>query len=153
MVEHLDECPLRPFVITGVACADFTVPVITEPYAVELAAIACYVFTCGNLGMLPCLDGILLGRKPVGIITHRMKHIEAAQPLIACIDVGSYVSQRMAYMQPGSRRIREHVKHIELGLIVVNFGFIRIVFLPVLLPALFYILMSVIHYRVISRKS
>ena len=66
--------------------------------------------------MLSCLDGILLCRQSECVISHRMKHIEAAQTLVTAIDVARDISERMADMKSGSRRIREHVKHIVFRL-------------------------------------
>ncbi len=61
VVEHLDESPLGPVVILRVAGAYLAVPVIAEPNPVELPPVAGDVLGGCLLGVLPGLDGILLG--------------------------------------------------------------------------------------------
>ena len=134
-VKHLHECPLCPLVERRIAGLDFAVPVIAETYLVELLTIAGDVLHGGLLGMLTRLYRILLGRQTIGIITHWMKHIEASQTLVARKDVGCYIAERMAYVKSGSRRVGEHVKHIVLGLVGIDFSLIYIVIAPILLPA------------------
>ncbi len=93
-LKHLEEGPLRPLVVLGVAGAHLAAPVEAEPYLVELLAVAVDVFHRGHLGVLPRLYGILLGRQPVGIIAHGVKHVVALQSLVAGIDVAGYIAQR-----------------------------------------------------------
>ena len=145
MVEHLYERPLGPFIVVGVAGTYLAVPVETETYVVELLTVACYVFTCCNFGMLTRLDGILLGRKSVGVVAHRMEHIESTQTFVAGEYVGCNIAERMAHMQPGSGGIREHIEHIEFRLGAVCFRAVGFILFPSLLPALFYLFMTVFH--------
>ncbi len=99
MFEHAYERPLGPLVVVGGACTDFAVPVVAETNFIELLAVARYVHIGSLLGVLPCLDGILLGGESVCIISHWMKHIETLQTFITAIYVRSYITQRMSNMQ------------------------------------------------------
>ena len=97
-LEHLDEGPLRPFVITRIAGAHFAAPVEAEADLVELFAITVDVILRGDFRMLSGLDGILFGGQSVRVVTHRMEHVEALQSLVSCINIRSDVSERMTYM-------------------------------------------------------
>ena len=99
--------------------------------------------------MLSCLYGILLCRQSIGIIAHRMQHIEALQSFVARIDVGCYIPKRMAHVQACSRWVGKHIKHIIFRLVAVDFCFIYSVIFPILLPAFFYFSMIIFHYFVI----
>ncbi len=114
-LEHLHERPLRPLVIGRIARLYASRPVVAEAQLVQLLAIARDVGRRGHGGMLSRLNGVLLGGKPERVEPHRMQHIEAAEPLIPCIYVGSDIAQRMAHMQPRPARIGEHVEDIIFG--------------------------------------
>ena len=81
-LHHLHERPLRPFVEFRIACTHLTVPVVAETYLVELAAVTRYIVGGSLFRMLTCLYGILLGRKSVSVIAHRVEHIETLQTFI-----------------------------------------------------------------------
>ena len=83
MVEHLHERPLRPFVVFWIACAHFAAPIERESYLVELGAIARDVVDCGLLRVLSGLDGILLCGEAVGVVAHRVEHIESFLAFVA----------------------------------------------------------------------
>ena len=115
-VEHLKECPLSPLVISRITGTDLARPVVRETDPVHLLTVTCNIVFRRDSRMLSGLDGILLCRKSECIISHRMKHIESAKPLVAAVYVTCNISERMSYMQTCSRRIWEHVKHIILRL-------------------------------------
>ncbi len=100
--------------------------------------------------MLSGLDGILFGRQTISVISHRMKHVEALQTLVSRINVTRYVTQRMAYMETGTRRIGKHVKHIEFLFRLVYFTSVGFIFAPALLPAAFYIFMIIFHLMIFN---
>ena len=97
-VEHLDECPLRPFIIFGIASTDLAVPVVTETYFVHLFPITGDVFLCRYFRMLSGLDSILFCRQSVGIVAHRMQDIETLQAFVTGINIRSDITEWMAYM-------------------------------------------------------
>ena len=144
-VEHLQERPLRPPVICGVAGHHLPVPVVRESELVELFPVTRHVLRRGDRGMLPRLDGILLGRKPESIEPHRMQHVEPAEPFIARIDVRSDIPQRMPDVEARPGRIRKHVEHIILGAGSVRIHPVSPAPLPLLLPARLYFAEIVLH--------
>ena len=144
-VEHLDECPLRPLVIGGVAGAHLAAPVEREAYLVQLLAVAADVLLGGDGGVLPRLYGILLGGQPVGVVAHGVQHVEAFQAFVAAVDVGGDVAQRMPHVQPRARGVGEHVQHVILGAVGAYAGLVRTMLLPVALPLLLDILEVVFH--------
>ena len=76
-LEHLQECPLGPLVVSGVTGFHFTVPIIAKSYLVQLLAVARDVLVGGDFRMLSRLDSILLGWQTIGIITHGMQHVKS----------------------------------------------------------------------------
>ena len=101
-VIHLLEGPLCPLVIYWVAGAHLTAPVERETNLVELLTIAVDVIVGSLLRVLTCLYGILLCRQSVGIIAHRIEHVEALQALVASVDITCYVAQGVTDVQSGS---------------------------------------------------
>ena len=144
-LEHLLESPLCPVIIFGVAGAYFAVPVEREAYLVELFAIAVDIVDGGNCRVLASLDGILLGGKAVGIVTHRVQYVEALQSFVAGVDVRSDVSQRMSHVQTCTRGVGEHVQYIEFLFRIVFRYLIGLVVHPSFLPFLFNLPEIVFH--------
>ena len=113
------ENPLRPPVVAGIGGVHLAVPVVREAQHPDLLAEAVYVLLRSYGRMGACLHRILLGRKTERIPSHGMEHVEPLHALVPAEDVGGGVALRMAYMKPSSRRVREHVKAVELLLAVV----------------------------------
>ena len=88
-------------------------------------------------GVLTRLNGILLSRKSVGIISHRVEHVESLLALVSCIDVAGDISEWMSHMQSSSRGIGEHVEYVELLALCVFSDLVGFVFHPLLVPLLF----------------
>ena len=95
--------------------------------------------------MLACLNGILLGRKSIGIVAHRVQHVEAFQSLVACIDIAGDVSQRMTHMQTGTAGVGEHVEYVEFLLGFVFRDAIGLLFNPAPLPLLLNLSEIIVH--------
>ena len=66
------------------------------------------------LGMCARVDGVLLRRQAERVPAHWVQHVVVAHPPVACHDVGGGVALRVAHMQPGTRRVREHVEDVLL---------------------------------------
>jgi hypothetical protein len=64
--------------------------------------------------MLPGFDRVLFGGQAECVVAERVQHVMAGHPHKPGVYVGSYVSERVAHMQPGSAGIREHVHDEEL---------------------------------------
>ncbi len=143
--EHFQECPLGPAVELRVACAYFAVPVEAEADLIELAAVAGCVYAGCHLGVLTGLDGILLGRKSIGVVSHGVEHIESLQTFVAGHNIAGDVAQGMAYVESGARRVGEHVEHIVFGLGMVYLHVIYVAVFPVLSHLALYFFMIVFH--------
>ena len=117
-----------------VAGTHLAVPVVAETDFIHLFTVTVDVFLRCDSRMCTCLDGILFCRKSVGVVAHRVEHVETLQTLIASVDIRCDISQRVADMKASARGIRKHVQHIKLRLIVVNLNMINLVVAPVFLP-------------------
>ena len=136
-VEHLLEGPLRPMVVVGRTSAHLAVPIETEADLVQLLAVAVDVGKGGLLRVLSRLDGILLGWQAVGVVAHGVQHVEALQTLIAGIDVGGDVAQRMTHMQTCAAGVGEHVQDIIFGDACIFLHTVGALFGPKTVPLLF----------------
>src|SRR5699024_9638146 len=63
--------------------------------------------------VLPGLDRVEIGRQTEGVVGQGVHDVVPAHPLVAAVDIGAEVSQRMADVQPGARWVREHVRDVE----------------------------------------
>ena len=57
-------------IVLWVAGAHFAVPVETKAYFVQLFAVSCNVLVGCDGRVLSCLNGILLGRQSVSVVSH-----------------------------------------------------------------------------------
>ena len=145
-VEQLDERPLRPLVVVGVAGLERAVPIERETDFVELLAIAVDVLLRRDGGVLTGLDGVLLGRQAESVVAHRVQHVEALLPFVTGINIRGDITQRMPHMQTRARRVREHVQHVKFRSGFVYFCFIQACFFPFRLPFLLDFSEVVFHY-------
>src|SRR5688572_26576799 len=97
--------------------------------------------------MLTGLNGILLRGKSEAVVTHRVQHVKTLVSLVPCHDVGCDVAERMSHMQAGTRRIREHVKHVVLWLLTAVGRCESSFSSPPLLPFIFYLPEIIVHAR------
>ncbi len=145
MVEHLDECPLCPVVELRIAGLDRTAPIVAETYLTELADVSLDVLVRCYFGVLTGLNSILLRRQAIGVETHGVQHVEAALAFVPAVDIRGDIAQRMAYVQTGTRRIREHVQHIVVRFVRLITYSIGIGIVPRLLPFLLNVAKVVFH--------
>ena len=113
-LEDLGEDPLRPAVVAGVGRVDRAALVVAQAEAADLAPVGGDVLGGGDRRVRAGLHGELLGRQPEGVEAHRVEHVAAGHPLVAAVDVGAGEAQRVADVEPGARRVREHVEHEQL---------------------------------------
>ena len=137
-VEHTAESPLRPAVEIGVAGAHHAVPIIGETDFGELRDIACHVLVGGLERVLTRLNSVLLRGQTIGIEAHRMEHIEALKTFVTRVNIRSDIPEWVAYVEACTRRVGEHVEHIEMGLGAAVVHLIGVVFAPISLPFLLY---------------
>ena len=143
--EHLEERPLRPFVIGGVASAHLAIPVEREPDLVELLAVAGDVLLGGHGRVLAGLDGVLLGGQAESVVAHRVQDVEPFLAFVARVDVRGDIAQRVTHVQAGARRVGEHVEHVEFGPRRVGLDLVGFIFLPAALPLGLDLLEIVLH--------
>ena len=70
----------------------------------------------GLARMGPGLNRVLFRGQAEGVPAHGMQHVPAPHPFITGDDIGRDIAFGMTHVEPGSRRIREHVENIKLGL-------------------------------------
>ena len=133
-------------VVVGVTSAHLTIPVERETYLVELLTIVVDISHSGHLRVLTCLNGILLSGKSVGVVAHRVEHVESVETLVACIDIACYVAKRVTNMKTCARRVGEHVEHIEFLAFRVLSDLVGLLFNPVFLPSFLDVSKVVFHY-------
>ena len=113
-VEDLVEDPLRPAVVARVGRRHRPSGVVRQTQPAELAAIGRDVVVRGDRGVLSRLDGVLLGGQPERVEPHGVQDVAAGHPLEPSVDVGADEPERVPDVQPGPRRIREHVVQEQL---------------------------------------
>ena len=144
-MKHLDKCPLRPLVILRIAGHDHSAPVVGETNVVQLHPIPVGIDLGGDCRMLSGLDRILLCRQTIGIISHGVQDIEAAESLVPTQYVRGNVAKRMPHMETRSRGVREHIQAVKLPLRWLLRDFIYIVVSPPGLPLFLYLCEIVGH--------
>ncbi|OPZ01975.1 MAG: hypothetical protein BWZ11_01279 [Bacteroidetes bacterium ADurb.BinA395] len=144
-MKHLNEGPLCPVVIIGIAGSDFSIPIVTESDFIKLLAVASYVVFGRNGRMLACLNGILFCRQSESIKAHWMEYIKTFQSFVTAVNIRCNVTERMADMQPCSRRIGKHIQYIIFGFAWVFNGFINLIVFPICLPFSLYFSEIVLH--------
>ena len=152
-IKELNESPLRPVVISRFAGAHLAIPIEAETYLVQLFAIAGNILLGGYSGVLPRLNGILLGGQPIGIIAHRVQHVVAPQTLIAGIDIAGNIAQRMPHMQPRTRWVRKHVQYVIVWPLALVQYMVRAMLAPVVLPPRFKLSEVIVHFLSIVYRS
>ena len=87
---------------------------MAQPEPAQLAAVGGDVGGGRDRRVLAGLHGVLLGRQPEGVEAHRVQHVAARHPLVAGVDVGAGVAERVADVEARAGRVREHVEHEQL---------------------------------------
>ena len=141
-IVELEENPLRPAVVGHVGGGDATRPVVGKAEHLDLPLDVGDVPLGGHARVDAVLDGVLLRRQAEGVVPHRVQDVHAAGAGVAADDVGGRVALRVAHVQAVAGGVREHVQHIQLGLVgkaaLPGIGLAKDpIGLPVLLPLLF----------------
>ena len=95
----LKENPLCPLVVVFVTGADLSIPVIGEAKALYLTTEVVDVLVCGDIGVCPCLDCIILCRKAKRIESHWMKDVISIHSKESGIYISGCISLRVSYME------------------------------------------------------
>ena len=114
LVEHLQEQPLVPAVVAGIAGGDLATPVECQAERLHLR------LHVGDVGARPVarrdllVDRRVLGRQAEGVPAHRRHHVEPAHAQDPVHDVVERVVAHMAHVQLAAR-VRQHRADVELG--------------------------------------
>lgn len=115
MLIQLQEDPLGPLIILRIGGVDLAVPVKGEAQSLQLAAEVIHIVLGDNGRVDVVLHGKVLSGQAKSVPAHGIQHIVAVLTALAADHVQRGVAAGMAYMQAGTRRIRELDQCIELG--------------------------------------
>ena len=131
---QFEENPLRPAIVVGLAGRNLPVPIVGKSQGLDLTPkgrdIARRCFT----RVRTRLNRILLRRQSERIPAHGMQDIQSPHALIAGQDIGGGIAFRVADVQSGGTRIREHIQDVVFLLPRVDLGAKGFVFPPIALP-------------------
>ena len=145
MLIHLEEDPLRPFVIAGIGGFDLFAPVIGKTQRLDLLFEVGDVLVGEDGRMLVIGNRELLRGEAEGVPAHRVKDVIALHPLHPRDDVARGVAFGVADVKTLPRRIREHVEGVVFGFgEVMGVAMEGIVLFPVFAPLGFEIL-KIVH--------
>ncbi len=142
---ELNEEPLVPLVITGMARGDLFRPVVEDPPSLELLFLACDVREGPFARMRAAFDGGVFGGQAECIPAHRIECRVPAHPQISIEGVAQDVVASVTDVEIAGR-IRKHVQHVVLvaRLGDVDLGHTRVG--PRALP-LFFELFGVVRHK------
>ena len=113
LFEHLQEEPLVPTVVVGVAGGDLARPVEREAERLHLRLHVGDVVARPFRRRHVVVDGRVLGRQPEGVPAHRHQHVEALHPQVARHHVVDGVVADVAHVQLAAR-VGQHRAGVEL---------------------------------------
>ncbi len=133
---ELEEDPLAPTVVVHVAALDRAVPVVGKTHAPERRRLLVDVRVRPLGRMRVALDRGILGRKAERVPPDRVQHLEAGHGGLPGDHVTDGVVAHVAHVDV-TRRVREHLKDVLLGLGGVLGRVVEPLALPLGLPLLF----------------
>src|SRR5262249_1053423 len=113
---------------------EFSIPIIGKPDLFHLSLERFDILRGRHRRVYTRLHGVLFGRKPKRVPSHRMEHVEALHALVTGNDVGGGIALEMTDVQSGPGGIRKHIEAIKLGLRLVIRGPKRSTLFPKPLP-------------------
>ena len=118
-IKHLAEYPLRPFVIAFLCCIDHSRPIERKPHPFKLRSKPCDIHIGYFSRMNPCLDRIVLGRKPICVKADRKKHVIALHTPLSGNNFKPGIRLYMSDVHTCAARIRKFHKGIEFGFCMI----------------------------------
>ena len=101
-LEKLEPDPLGPFEIFRVGRINLTTEIIRDPDCFQLSGESGDIFL-GHLDrMAPCLYRVIFGRKPKGIPSDGIEHIESLGAFVSGHDVWDHVVLTVPEMETGT---------------------------------------------------
>ena len=134
VLEDAADDPLRPLEVVRVGGIDAAVPVEAQSEPLHLLAVAGGIAGGRFGGVHAGINGVLFGGQAKGIEAHRVQYVVAGLPLLPRYDIGTDVPQRVTYVQPRARGIREHIEYVVFRLIRGVGRPVGFMLLPVGLP-------------------
>ena len=119
LLVQLEEQPLVPLVVLGVARVQHAVPVEGCRVAPHRLALLLDVGVGPLARVGAALDGRVLGGEAERVPPDRVQHVEALLAPVARDDVAERVRLRVAHVQVAGR-VREHVEHVLARPLVVG---------------------------------
>ncbi len=130
---ELDEQPLRPPVVVGLAARQLAAPVVGRPQPLDLGLHGGDPLPGDDPGVDPLGDGGVLGREAERVPPHGRQHPEALHRLVAAEDVAEGVVPDVAHVDR-PRRIRVHAQVVELRARIALVDLVRAALVPDPLP-------------------
>ena len=130
---HLLKDPLTPAVVVGAAGLDHAIQIVGEAHALHRGKRLVHVLIRPGGSLRVVLDGGVLGRQAEGVKADGVQHVKAAHAGLTGHGIADGIVARVAHVQV-TRRIREHLEHILLGLAVVGVDGKEVRVLPGLHP-------------------
>ena len=87
VLEHLEEDPLRPFIVVNICCINHAVPVERKTDALELRGKLCNILIRDLTRMDTGLDRVVFGRQTIGVKTDREQDVVALHAALARDDL------------------------------------------------------------------
>ena len=112
-LEHLDEEPLVPLVVVGLAGGDLAVPVVEDAHQVEGLLGPLDVLVGPLAGVEAELEGGVLRGQAEGVPAHGVEHLEALHLEEAGQGVAHGVVLEVAHVEVAGG-VGEHLEHVEL---------------------------------------
>src|SRR4051812_37448904 len=94
-VEDLQEDPLCPLVIVGIARLYLAAPVEAEAKVVHLLFVVRDILLCGYTRIDAVFQGVLFGGQTKGVEAHGVQDVKSLETFEARIDVGCDIAERV----------------------------------------------------------
>jgi len=133
LLPHLDEHPLAPPVVLGVAGVERAVVVIREAHAPHGLDRLVDVLVRPDARLGVVLDGRVLGWQPEGVEAHGVQHVVAPHARLTGHRVSDGVVARVTHVQVAGW-VREHLEDVLLRLRRILVGLVELVRFPLGLP-------------------
>ena len=138
MLEHLEEYPLSPLVVTLFGGVDDSRPVEREAYALELIGKFYYVVVGYLAGVNAGLDGGVLGGQTVCVKADGEQYVVALKPSLAAYYLKARISLDMTDVHTCAGGVGELYESVEFRLGTAVFSLKGLMVVPVFLPLTFY---------------
>ncbi len=145
LLVEVEEPPLCPAVVVGVAGGDLARPVVAKAETFNLTGEVGDVCVGGLVGVDACLDRVVLRGQTEGIPAHGVEDLLAVHARLATDDVGRGVALGVSDVETCTTGIRKHIQHVVFFFFGILLCFKEFFLSPVFLPLGFDLLVLVLH--------